>query len=82
MNSFFICLETIIKKALYSSFYKLSKKIFHSLNSITQKPESEIKMKTLQRPKSAVLLSLPYNFHNKQEAVDIKQKIKKSLQTF
>ena len=39
-------------------------------------------MKTLQRPKSAVLLSLPYNFHNKQEAVDIKQKIKKSLKTF
>lgn len=39
-------------------------------------------MKTLQRPKSAVLLSLPYNFHSKQEAVDIKQKIKKSMLTF
>ena len=36
----------------------------------------------LKRPKSAVLLSLPYNFQNKQEAVDIKQKVKKSLLTF
>lgn len=36
----------------------------------------------LKRPKSAVLLSLPYNFQNKQEAVDIKLKVKKSLLTF
>lgn len=35
-----------------------------------------------KRPKSAVLLSLPYNFQTKQEAVNIKIKVKKSLLTF
>ena len=35
-----------------------------------------------KRPKSAILLSLPYSFQTKQEAVDIKQKVKKSLLTF
>lgn len=36
---FFFYLFETIKKALYSSFYKLSKKIFHYLNSIKQKSE-------------------------------------------